>query len=284
MENIKIFAFADEADSNIDGQINLMKKNGLDGLEIRGVDGENISDITTQKAKEVKTKLDQNGLVTWSIGSPIGKIGINDDFDAHLEKLKHTLEIANILEAKNIRIFSFYMPDGQNADDYKSRVVERMSKLLEISKNNAVNLCHENEKGVFGDTPERCLELFKNLPELKGIFDPANFVQCGINTIKAWEVLKPYIYYMHIKDAETAGPIVPAGYGDGNIKYIAKDFVACGGRHFTIEPHLAVFDGLAGLERENEKSIVSKFNYSDNYEAFNTACDAFKNIIINIGE
>lgn len=283
MENLKIFAFADEGDSNIDGQISLMKKNGLDGLEIRGVDGENISDITISKAKEVKKKLDQNGLVTWSVGSPIGKIAIDDDFDAHLEKLKHTLETASILEAKNIRIFSFYMPEGQNADDYKFQVIEKTARLLEISEKYGISLCHENEKGVFGDTPERCLYLLRQLPALKGIFDPANFVQCGVDTIKAWNILKPYIYYMHIKDAESDGPIVPAGYGDGNIEHIARDFVALGGRHFTIEPHLAVFDGLAGLERENEKSVVSEFNYSDNYEAFNTACDAFKKIITNIG-
>ena len=99
MNEIKIYAFADEASPNIDEQITALKRNGLDGLEIRNVDGVNVSDITLEKAKEVKTKLDANGLITWSIGSPIGKIDIEkDDFKAHLEKLKHTLEIADILE------------------------------------------------------------------------------------------------------------------------------------------------------------------------------------------
>ena len=90
MNEIKIYAFADEASPNIDEQITALKRNGLDGLEIRNVDGVNVSDITLEKAKEVKTKLDANGLITWSIGSPIGKIDIEkDDFKAHLEKLKY---------------------------------------------------------------------------------------------------------------------------------------------------------------------------------------------------
>ena len=111
MDGIKIYAFADEASPNIDEQIAALKRNGLQGLEIRNVDGVNISDITLEKAKEVKQKLSSNGLITWSVGSPIGKIDIEkDDFKAHLEKLKRTLEIADILESKNIRMFSFYMP------------------------------------------------------------------------------------------------------------------------------------------------------------------------------
>ena len=114
MENFNIFAFADESDSSIDGQIKAMLRNNLKGLEIRGVDGENISDISLDKAKEVKEKLDANGLITWSIGSPIGKINITDDFAPHLDKFKHTLEIANILGSKNIRLFSFYIPEKKH--------------------------------------------------------------------------------------------------------------------------------------------------------------------------
>ncbi len=84
MDGIKIYAFADEASPNIDEQIAALKRNGLQGLEIRNVDGVNVSDITIGKAKEVKRKLQANGLITWSVGSPIGKIDIEkDDFKAH---------------------------------------------------------------------------------------------------------------------------------------------------------------------------------------------------------
>ena len=281
MDGIKIYAFADEASPNIDEQIAALKRNGLNGLEIRNVDGVNISDITLEKAKEVKQKLSSNGLITWSVGSPIGKIDIEkDDFKAHIEKLKHTLEIANILESKNIRMFSFYMPEGKEASDYKKEVIDRLGQMCEIAKAYNVFLCHENEKGIYGDIPERCLEIHKAVPELKGIFDPANYVQSGADTLRAWDMLKSYIYYMHIKDAKSDGAIVPAGVGNGNIKEISKSFIEKGGNAFTIEPHLIEFDGLSGLEREGEKSAISESGYSDGNTAFDSACEAFKKLLL----
>ena len=279
MNEIKIYAFADEADYKIDGQIQAMKRNGLDGLEIRGVDGQNISDISTEKAKEVKLKLDNAGLITWSIGSPIGKININDDFSAHKEIFKHTLEIANILGSKNMRIFSFYMPENEEISKYKNQVIEYLAEMCELAKPYNINLCHDNEKGIYGDIPERCFEIHKALPNLKGIFDPANYVQCNVDTLKAWEMLKDYIFYLHIKDAQKDGFVVPAGSGNGNVEAIVKDFIENGGKDFTIEPHLTVFSGLSALERAGEETKIAEFKYPDADTAFDAACSAFKKII-----
>ena len=282
MKDIKIFAFADEASSTIDEQIIAMKDNALSGLEIRGVDGANIVDITNEKATEVKSKLDANGLVTWSIGSPIGKINITDDFAPHLEQFKHTLELAEILNAQNIRLFSFYTPKDENPAIYKDEVMLRLNKFVETAKGSGINLCHENEKGIYGENAENCLEIFKSVPEMKGIFDPANFVQAGVDTLKAWKLLKDYTHYMHIKDAKWDGTVVPSGFGDGNLKKIVSEYIKNGGRNFTIEPHLTVFDGLKSLEREGEESIITEFSYPDSFTAFKAACDAFKNIVKEI--
>ncbi|MBE6732713.1 MAG: sugar phosphate isomerase/epimerase [Ruminococcaceae bacterium] len=280
MSNIKIYAFADESDAFIDGQIDALKRNGLNGIEIRNVDGTNVSDITVHKAKEVKDKFDSNGLSVWSIGSPIGKINIeSDDFVAHIEKFKHTLEISKVLNATNIRIFSFYIPEGRNPDIYENEVVERLGRLLEIAKPYGVDLCHENEKGIFGDISERCLKIHKALPELKAVFDPANFVQCGQNTISAWNELSSYVKYIHIKDSTLLGDIVPAGEGEGNVKLIAEKYIEFGGRHFTMEPHLVEFDGLKSLEREGEQSKVGKVVYKDAKTAFDYATATFKGLI-----
>lgn len=280
MSTIKIYAFADEASPNISEQITALKRNNLNGIEIRNVDGANVSDITIEKAKEVKRLLDENGLITWSVGSPIGKIDIEkDDFNAHIEKLKHTLEIGEILEAENLRMFSFYIPKDKKASDYKDEVIERLGIMYDTAKNYKVSLRHENEKGIYGDIPERCLDIHKALPGLKGIFDPANFVQCGADTLKAWDMLKDYIYYMHIKDAKADGKVVPAGYGNGNVKEIVTSFIAGGGNAFTIEPHLTVFDGFSHLERKGEKSEITEYGYPDSNTAFDAACNAFKNLV-----
>ena len=277
MNNANIYAFADEACPQIDGQIDALLRNSLNGLEIRGVDGTNISDITLDKAREVKSKLDAVGLSVFSVGSPIGKIGIEDDFGAHLDKFRHTLELASILGAQNMRIFSFYI-DG-DAEQYEGKVLERMAKLAEVADGSGVTLCHENEKGIFGDVPSRCKVIHENIPEIKAVFDPANFVQCGVDTLEAYGMLKNYIKYMHVKDSRLDGSIVPAGYGDGNIKKIVSDLCKNGKTCFTLEPHLTVFEGLSGLEREGEKSNVGSISFPDANTAFDAAVTAFDKII-----
>lgn len=281
MRNVNIYAFADEASPYIDEQIVAMKRNNLNGLEIRNVDETNVSDISKEKAKEVRKKLEDAGLITWSIGSPIGKIDIvKDNFDEHLEKLKYTLEIAEILGSKNIRLFSFFMPKDANFDDYENEVIDRLGKFLELAKGTGIQLCHENEKGIYGDIAARCLKIYKTLPELKGIFDPANFVQCGQDTKEAWDILKDYIYYMHIKDATLDGSIVPAGLGDGNIAYLINAFIENGGKDFTMEPHLTVFSGLESLEQEgNTSEVGKKYVFDDDHTAFDAGCNAFKKLI-----
>ena len=224
--------------------------------------------------------LDDNGLITWSVGSPIGKIKLTDDLPAHLDTFRHTLEVAHILGAENLRLFSFYTK-GFDPADCRGQVMDWMGRMLEVGKDSGINLCHENEKGIYGDTAARCRELLDTFPVLKGIFDPANFVQCEEDTMAAWQLLKDKIHYLHIKDAVGIN-VVPAGMGDGNVAYIVKEYLAQGGQAMTLEPHLKVFDGLKDLEAPGEESVVGKFTYPDSDAAFDAACNALKTILEGI--
>lgn len=280
MHQYSIFAFADEADSFIPGQIEAMKRNGLKGLEIRNVDGTNITDISLEKAREVRKQLDDQGLVTWSLGSPIGKQKIAKDFAPELERFKHTLELAHELGSENIRLFSFFMPKGEDPAIYRNEVIDRMGQFVEVAHGSGVNLCHENEKGIYGDIADRCLDLHQQLPELKGIFDPANFVQCHDDTLRGWEMLKKYTHYLHIKDALVSGDVVPAGHGAGNVAHIVKDFLARGGHAMTVEPHLRIFAGLKELEENGDMGAIGKqFTYPSADAAFDAACNALKAVL-----
>ena len=277
---MRIYAFADESGKMIDHQIESMKRNGLSGLEIRNVDGTNISDISLDKAKEVRQKLDDAGLVTWSIGSPIGKIHIEkDDFAAHLEKFRHTLHLAHVLGAGNIRMFSFYLPKDKDPAIYKNEVIDRLGQFLTIADGSGVDLCHENEGGIYGEIAPRCLELHQALPELKGVFDPANYIHAGQDTWEGWLMLAPYIKYMHIKDALIDGHVVPAGHGIGNVGKIIADFARRGGEALSVEPHLTVFDGLAKLEQYGDINKVGHYVFTSADEAFDTACNALKKLL-----
>ncbi len=276
---MKIYAFADESSAMIDEQIQALRRNDLAGLEIRNVDGVNIADITEEKAWEVKGKMDAAGLKVWTVGSPIGKIAV-EKAGEHIEKFKNVLKFARILGAENIRLFSLHMEAGKDPEDNAEAVIAFLRELVDMAKGSGVTLCHENEKGIYGDIPERVVKIHQAVPELKAIFDPANYIQCGADTLRAWELVKPYVKYMHIKDAMADGNIVPAGKGAGNLPQILSQFQEMGGDALTLEPHLSVFDGLAGLENEGEKSVVGEvYTYPSNEAAFDAGVNALKALL-----
>ena len=277
MTKFNLCAFADEADPSIAGQIQALQENGISNIELRGVDGKNVMDVTLEEMKQLRARFDGEGIRVWSIGSPIGKIEMQDDFNKHCEVFRHGLELAQIAGAGNMRIFSFFMDEGQE-NHYRNEVIDRMGKLGEIAKDSGIILCHENEKGIYGATPERCLDIHKAVPAIRGVFDPANFVQVGVDTLKAWDMLEPYITYMHIKDADKDMVIVPAGEGIGNVPQLLQRYSAIGGKVVTLEPHLAEFVGLAGLERAGETSTIGN-RFGSKREAFDFGVNALKALL-----
>ena len=276
-DKIRLCAFADEADPMLDGQIDAMVANGISLLEIRGVDKKNISAITIQEAKEIRKKLDSAGISTWAIGSPAGKIKISDDFQKETETFKRMLEVGAILDAKCMRLFSFFGTDAKA--EYFDAVCERLNVYVELCKPYGIIPCHENEKGIYGEDAARCLQILKSVEGLKAVFDPANFIQCGQDTLEAWEMLKEYVYYGHIKDADEKGRVVPAGSGIGHIPEYLPDFVARGCSVLTLEPHLTEFVGLSDLEEAGARSNVSSLAFANNRESFDYAVNSLKGII-----
>ena len=278
-DTIRLYGFADEACASIDGQIATLKKHHMDGLELRGSEYGTTTKMTAAQVREIGKKLADAGLPVWSIGSSVGKQDIRKPLDDHLDRFKRMLEFADILGSERIRIFSFYIPEGEDPAAYEGEVIDRMGKLLEAAKGSGKTICHENEKRIFGDVPERELKLLKTFPELRATFDFANFVQCGVDPLDAWKLLKPYVRYIHVKDALWDKLVVPAGKGAGHLKEIIGDYLRDGGRDFTLEPHLWVFDGLEDLEKLDERTKEASRAYGDAEKAFDTAVRAFRSLL-----
>lgn len=277
MKQFTLAAFADEAGSDVEVQIRALQENGVPCLEIRGVGDKNVTDLTVDEAKELKKRLDDAGISVWSIGSPLGKISVGDEFALHLDTFKHTLELSRVLGAGNIRMFSFFCPKGEAAY-CRDIVFERLHQFCAAAQGSGITLCHENEKGIYGDTADRCLDILQNFPAIKAVYDPANFLQCGEDTIRAWELLEPYIAYMHVKDVREDGVVVPAGQGHGRIPELLERYEKIGGQVLTLEPHLAVFKGLDALEN-GEKTKIGEFEYPSQRDAFDAAVNALKGLL-----
>ena len=267
---IELCAFSDEAGKSLKEQIAALKRNGINKTELRSVDGVNILKISVEEAKEIERELSENGISVFSIGSPLGKVDIDSDLDLYLEnECRHIFTLANIFKTDKVRMFSFY-----NAYDKEERVFEYVGKMCRLAAEYGVSLYHENEKDIYGDTRERIEKLFLNVPELKMVYDPANFILCG-ETAESTLPLVGLAGYLHIKDAiMESGEIVPAGEGDGKISELIKN--VSGDLTATLEPHLKVFDGYASVDAHELKN---KFSFKDNNEAFDAAVNAFKKII-----
>ena len=272
---IRLAAFADEADSSFDGQLEALKRNDIEYIEIRGLDGTNISKISEDEARKYSARLKEANVKVWSIGSPIGKANIDDDLEAHLDSLRHVCRLARIFETDKIRMFSFYEAYGE-----KDKVIDTLSKMVEIAKEYGVKLCHENEKKIYGDTLGRVLEISEKIPELCLVYDPANFIEVGEDPNKTLGALHGRSEYFHIKDVIAAtGQLVPAGYGDGQIDKLI-DMIGNDDKVLTLEPHLKVFKGYAEIDGSEMKN---RFNYESNDEAFDAAVSALRSVIESKG-
>lgn len=270
--------FADEADKTFDRQVAALKRNNYQYLEIRNVNGKKLTNLTLDEAKEMAAILADNGLSVWSMGSPIGKIRLDGDWQEHLDQYRHTLDMAGIFGAKRIRLFSFFMPKGEDPAQYKNQVLDNMAVFAEIAGEYGVIPCHENEKGIYGDLAPRCLEIHQALPQIKAVFDPANFVQCGQDTLTAWEMLASFVDYMHVKDALASGVVVPAGQGLGNVQAIIRKYAAQGGRVLSLEPHLTEFVGFKELEQETV-SVVGNIRFENGDQAFDHAAKTLYGLV-----
>lgn len=243
--------FADEISPDFDEQLKLLNELGIKYLELRGAYGKNVSEFSDEMLDRLSEKLEKSGIGVSAIGSPVGKYEITEDYSIQLERFCRIIDIAKKMKTRYIRIFSYFMKPC-DFEKYKDEVIRRLFGFVKIAENEDIILFHENEKDIFGENAENCKYIFDNIksPNLKGIFDPANFVQCGVDTLKAFELLKEHIVYMHIKDALPNGEVVPAGMGIGHLPEIFERLNADGYEGFvSLEPHLGFFNGLGELEQ-----------------------------------
>ena len=280
MGKIILSAFADEYSSDFTEQLEGMRTYGIDYVEIRGVDGKNVSTLTPCEVKTVKSKLEYYGMGTSAIGSPVGKVQLDGDLDAHLDMAKRVFETANELGARYVRMFSFYAPSGEDILAHKERVFDELMRLSEAAKSHGVVLCHENEAKIYGDVPVRCREIYDRLGgDIKTVFDMGNYVLEGVKPYsEGYDLLKDTIAYFHIKDALSAGAIVPPGCGEANIKEILTEHVKYSTEDFfvSVEPHLQLFSGLNALVG---REFDNPYKYSDQKAAFTDAVNKLKELL-----
>ena len=268
----RVSAFADEIGDELETQLEVLAANDVGNIELRGVWGRNVLDLSPAEVRRVKNAARQAGVGFSAVGSPIGKFPLAGDFDEERERMRRALDYATLLEAPFVRIFSYYVPAGDDAAQHRGQVLDRLGELVALAEPTGVRLAHENEREIYGDTGDRVRDLLDSIrsPAFTGIFDFANFVMCGEQAYRCWQQVRPWITYFHVKDAVAAtGTVVPAGEGDGSVARILGEAYAAGFDSFlTLEPHLSV--AAANFGRTSPAR-------------FKVAADALKGVLAAIG-
>src|SRR2546421_2146723 len=257
---IRLSAFADEISPDLDEQVAVLQREGIRYMDLRGIWNINVLDLTDDHIRKIQETLDAQGMGVAAIGSPLGKVPIDSPFDAHLQRLEHAIEIAHMFQTPFIRIFSFYPPTTTNGVShdpgaYREEVLRRLQAMIERANTEGITLLHENEKDIYGDTIARCVDILRQCSSahFRAAFDPANFIQCGqMPYPDAYEALRPWIAYVHVKDALAVGSVVAAGEGGGARPGLFEGVRAEGYDGFlSLEPHLAAakqFGGFTGAD------------------------------------
>ena len=239
-----VSGFADEIGSDFGKQLDVLTELGIDHLDLRGVKGTNVLDFSEEQTRRIQRELDERDVGVTSIGSPIGKIGIEDPFEPHLDRFEDAIEAAKTFDTEYIRLFSYYIPEDDDPKDHREEVLRRTRETVKRAEEAGVTLLHENEKDIYGDTPGRCRDLLTTIDSanFRAIFDPANFLEVGVQPYPEGLLdLIEYVEQLHVKDAQFGerGAIEPAGKGDGEISATIQ---ALQRRGFdgpaSLEPHL----------------------------------------------
>ena len=267
--------FADEIDSDLETQLSVLESLDIEHIEVRSVGAQNVLDLDDDEIESVKAELDSRGFTVSSIGSPIGKVDVTDPFEPHLERFERAMDVAERFETKYIRLFSYYIPEGEDPADYRDEVLRRMRRKAELVEERGLVLLNENEKDLYGDTPGRMrdIHLAVDSPNLRMVFDPANYLELGIRPYpNALLQIVEFVEYLHVKDAKLGvrGEMRPAGEGDGRIPETLEALAARGFEgYLSLEPHLQVAGEAGGFSDE---------------EGFRTATRALKDVLESVDE
>jgi 3-dehydroshikimate dehydratase len=253
----RLSAFADEVTEDFRGQVEFLVSQHVGWIEPRFVNRKNILDLSRDELKEARRMIQDHGLAVSGVGSPIGKVRLDQPFEPHLDRFKHAVEIAEYLETPFVRVFSYYAPEGENIDEYRDEVVERLAEQVKVVEGTGVMMVHENEARIYGHTAQNCVELVEavNSPKLRLAYDPANFVwgEKIVNNVEVcWPLMKPYVAHVHIKDWKLGSKDIGAmpGKGDAQIKELLSELATMNyDGCLTMEPHLQTggqFGGSTG--------------------------------------
>jgi sugar phosphate isomerase/epimerase len=269
----QLSGFGDEIDPDPVVQVSVLQALGAHHIEVRSAWGTNIIDLDPEQLDRLAAILVEREMAVSAIASPVGKVDVSLPVEHEVERLGRAIAAAHRLGSRYIRLFSFFRGEDVPVESVRDGVLTRMRALATLAEREGVVLLHENEKDIYGDVPERVLDVIESVGSeaLRFAWDSANFVQVGARPFTdGYALLRPHLEYLQVKDAVAAtGAVVPAGEGDGELVETLAALHDDGYTGFaSLEPHLIDFSQTGGFSGP---------------ELFGSAARAFRGLTDDLG-
>ena len=259
---------SDEAGASIDVQIQAHRELGWNHLELRMIDGQNVTAVADEKLAEVRDKVVAAGMKVSCFASAIANWArpITCEPAIDIEDLTRAIPRMHALGAPFIRVMS-YPNDKEHPlpePEWRKEAIRRMKVLAKMAEDGGITLAHENCSGWGGLSWENSNILLGevNSPALRVVFDTGNPVTYYQDSWEYYQLVYNDIVYIHVKDARMVDGkevYTYCGEGDGCVERIVRDLLAKGyDGGLSIEPHLAAVIHT-GKKAETEAQLYSSY-------------------------
>ncbi len=254
-----ISGFTDEVSDDLDVQIRALQELGWNHIDLRTVDGKNVSTLSDDEFARVHSRLLEHNISIACFGSTVANWGrdAHSDLQLDLKELRNSIRHMHMAGVRYLRIMSYRIDEPVAlGHELESVVIANIRKITEIAADNDIVCLHENCLSWGGQSHLHTLRLLEAVdsPALRLIFDTGNPVSMKDvrgkqpygyqNPYHFFDQVREYVDYIHIKDAVVeAGNVryVFPGDGEAMVGKILDSLV----EHDTvvpisIEPHVAV--------------------------------------------
>ena len=239
---------SDESGRSIDKQIEAHQELGWTHLELRAIDGVNLTQLPDSQFDEVYGKVTGAGMKVSCFASAIANWArpITCDPEVDIADLRVAIPRMHRFGTSFIRVMSYPNDPEQPVEEpeWRKESIRRIKVLAKMAEEGGVTLVHENCSGWGGLSAENSNILLGevNSPALKVVYDTGNPVTYGQDAWTYYTQVRDSIVYVHIKDARKVDGedhYTYCGEGDGRVRETVADLLATGyDGGFSIEPHL----------------------------------------------
>jgi sugar phosphate isomerase/epimerase len=224
--DLTIGLITDEVSPSLDEGLAFAREEGIGTVDLRVVDGRNVLALSRGELDDAARRVRAAGLSVSCICTPLLKWSspgkatrtMGDQFGFELgdraprDVYGEAFVAAEILGARNLRIFSYLAYDDYRLDDLRAPIDD----LLALAERFDMKLHVENEGvcNIAGFAELEALVTAYRHPRLRALPDVANAYRCSMPPSAAdLARLLPFTDMLHIKDyAHAAGRFVAVGY------------------------------------------------------------------------